>query len=1023
MSESYVGLNRNKGNKVGPVARHCKDKRSYAEVLKSQIPSRKSITTSGNRARNTLTTSGYVNKDLINLAVWNAQSLKQKTQLTRDFLSDNDIDILLVTESWLSCNDTVEIGELEENNGYRYMHIPREGRSGGGVACISKSSMKIRKIHSPKTKTFEHMEVLLSGKSNDITLIIVYRPEPSRANPYSLNEFYSEFTNFIAMHHISNKEFVVAGDFNFHVNKNDNLKAKHFLEILDTFNLSQHVTGSTHKNGNTLDLVITPANWDKMGSCSIGELLSDHNCILFDLKISPDVTKSKKIKYRVTKSIDISKFRKDIAGKLSFSPKRFSCLNYVDKLVNVYNSTQEVLDKHAPLKTGNVLQRKPTPWTSAEIKKLKSAKRKAEKKWKRTKSEIDFSIYKCKRNTYNNYLNCRKVQALSEDISKNRSNSKALFKLINARLNRKQETPLPDHDDSKMLADEFITFFDEKISLIQSKLDIAGNHRTSRRQQSTYEFVGTKLNKFRLLTQDEVRKLLSAMSTKHCQLDPIPTWLMKECIDQFLPITTEIINASLKIGKMPRKLKHAIIKPLLKKYGLELIKKHYRPVSNLAFLGKLIESAVISQYLEHLNANKLHDNQQSAYKKYHSTETLLTKIHNDVLCSLSKGDVVMLVMLDLSAAFDTVNHKILLDRLTNLYGVEGTALSWFKSYLTNRTQSVLINNEMSRRTPLNCGVPQGSKLGPILFNSYIAPLSKIARNHNIHDEKYADDEQLILAFQTKPLQNQMIAKKNIEKCIRGIQDFLIQNRLCNNGEKTELLLIGNKCQLRELAFDSIEVGGCHIKTVDNVKNLGVFFDKHMRMDKQITNMCRNAYFNLKNISKIRNSLSLEDTKTLVNALVTPHLDYGNGLLYGIPKRLENKLQVAHNSAARLIFKLKRRDRISSYKKKLHWLPFPARIHYKLLTMTWKTLNNQSPQYLKDLITVKEPMRDLRSNVSTVLEVPGFNSRNSLADRSFASVAPKLWNKLPLKVKLAKSLNSFKKNLKTHLFQHSYINDV
>ena len=119
-------------------------------------------------------------------------------------------------------------------------------------------------------------------------------------------------------------------------------------------------------------------------------------------------------------------------------------------------------------------------------------------------------------------------------------------------------------------------------------------------------------------------------------------------------------------------------------------------------------------------------------------------------------------MLDLSVAFDKVNHKILLERSTHLNGVEGTALSWFKSYLTNRTQSALINNEMSRRTPLNFGVSQGSKLGPILFNSYIAPLSKTACDHNIHHEKYADDEQLILTFQTKPLQNELKAKKNIQ---------------------------------------------------------------------------------------------------------------------------------------------------------------------------------------------------------------------------------------------------------------------
>ena len=139
---------------------------------------------------------------------------------------------------------------------------------------------------------------------------------------------------------------------------------------------------------------------------------------------------------------------------------------------------------------------------------------------------------------------------------------------------------------------------------------------------------------------------------------------------------------------MPDILKHALIKPLLKKLDLELIEKNYRPVSNLSFLSKLIEEAVIQQYSNHLAKNGINDLHQSAYKKFHSTETLLTKVKNDIQMKMDKGQVVMLVLLDLSAAFDTIDHDILINRLERRYGIKGTALKWFKSYLTNRTQSV-----------------------------------------------------------------------------------------------------------------------------------------------------------------------------------------------------------------------------------------------------------------------------------------------------------------------------------------------
>ena len=225
------------------------------------------------------------------------------------------------------------------------------------------------------------------------------------------------------------------------------------------------------------------------------------------------------------------------------------------------------------------------------------------------------------------------------------------------------------------------------------------------------------------------------MPTKHCLLDPIPSWLTKECINELLSLITNIVNNSLQLREMPQALKHVIIRPLLKKLSLDLIKKNYRPVSNLPFLGKLIESAVISQYMEHLTNNNLTDLKQSAYKKFHSTETLLIKIHNDIVTNMNHGEITMLVLLDLFAAFDTIDHKIPLDRLKYKYGIDGTVLKWFKSYLSDRSQSVIINDTESQRKTLNYGVPQGSKLGPLLFNSYIAPISKIAEENGIEVEK------------------------------------------------------------------------------------------------------------------------------------------------------------------------------------------------------------------------------------------------------------------------------------------------
>ncbi|WP_419586369.1 RNA-directed DNA polymerase, partial [Thiolapillus sp.] len=167
--------------------------------------------------------------------------------------------------------------------------------------------------------------------------------------------------------------------------------------------------------------------------------------------------------------------------------------------------------------------------------------------------------------------------------------------------------------------------------------------------------------------------------------------------------------------------------------------KNFRPVSNLSFMSKVTEKVVLQQLLAYLTEHKLICPSQSAYRPHHSTETALLKITNDILLALDSGNVSLLTLLDLSAAFDTIDHCILLDRLQHMYGISGTALSWFSSYLTNRTQSVIVNDHISQVSSLSYGVPQGSVLGPILFILYTKPLSDLIHCHSIESQSFADD--------------------------------------------------------------------------------------------------------------------------------------------------------------------------------------------------------------------------------------------------------------------------------------------
>ena len=174
--------------------------------------------------------------------------------------------------------------------------------------------------------------------------------------------------------------------------------------------------------------------------------------------------------------------------------------------------------------------------------------------------------------------------------------------------------------------------------------------------------------------------------------------------------------------------------------------KNFRPISNLKYISKLIERVILEQLKNHMSANNLMETMQSAYRCNHSTETALVRVQNDILTSMDNQRVAMLLLLDLSAAFDTVSHSILIRKLKDRIGVSGKALEWFISYLSERKQSVCINNSHSEAVDLKYSVPQGSVLGPILFTVYTLPLTDIVKKHDVDYHFYADDTQLYMSF-------------------------------------------------------------------------------------------------------------------------------------------------------------------------------------------------------------------------------------------------------------------------------------
>ena len=527
------------------------------------------------------------------------------------------------------------------------------------------------------------------------------------------------------------------------------------------------------------------------------------------------------------------------------------------------------------------------------------------------------------------------------------------------------------------------------------------------------------LGEFLPASNEEILKLILSSPAKSCSLDPIPTWILKKHSELLAPCITAIINLSMQTYVFPESFKLAIVSPLLKRSSLSIDNlANFRPVANLKFLSKILEKVVASRILSHFSEHNLLEPYQSAYRKGYSVETALVRVSNDIHHALDKKKAVFLVLLDLSAAFDTVDHSILLRRLETC-GVTGGPLEWFKSYLENRKFVVRVGDIKSSTAQFDCGVPQGSVLGPILFSIYVAPLADIAKQHGISAHFYADDTQLYVPFDPNDHDSEISARVRLEACIVDMANWMITNKLKLNDCKSEFLIISSKFHKNLIHTSSIVIGQEQISNSSSVRNLGVTFDDSMSMEAHVRNICKSMYYNLHNVSCIRKVLNDRSAAMLIHAFVVSRLDTCNPLLYNLPARLTNKLQLALNAAARVLTMTSKYDHITPILENLHWLPIAQRIQYKILLLTWKILHKMAPTYMQELLQSYIPQRSLRSSSKSLLCVP--KTRVSYGNRAFSVAAPVLWNALPLSLKSIDSLETFKTHLKTHLFNTAFSN--
>ena len=764
-------------------------------------------------------------------------------------------------------------------------------------------------------------------------------------------------------------------------------------------NFVQHVNEPTHVNGHTLDLVMS-ASYEHLGVNIVNidrSVTSDHWATLFRASCSKPPCVKKSLTVRKWKNIDPPHLDNALNDLLllgdspGVSADPFS--DYSECLISLSDRLSPKIDIVVTERTG-------TPWYNAELRHMKTECRKLERKWKSTHLTIDKEIFEEHRRHYSRLRASTKADYFKTKLQDARS-PKETFAVTNTLLHKNNQQPYPDYADDEQVANDFAIFYKDKIDLIRNQIP----RSSSTPSPGTRMNIDHPLTAFEQLSLDQAMRLLRSAPSKSCSLDPIPTWILKQ--SAVAPHAVQnIINWSLSTSTMPPSQKIAIVKPLLKKPSLDNTQlKNFRPVSNLSFLSKLTEKAVAMQLKEHCALNHIDVKFQSAYKKGHSTETALTRVQDDLLRAVDSQGGAILVLLDLSAAFDTLDHPLLIQALDQRIGIRGSALDWFRSYLLDRQQRVCINGHVSQPLPLLHGVPQGSVLGPSLFCLYTQPLADLLDSRGLQHHLYADDSQIYLPI--KPRDPPSF--RNLQQCVQDVQKWMSENYLKLNSDKTELLVLSTPT-LSRYRISSLTLCDSVIESNQTVRNLGVIFDSTLSLRAHISDICKKAYYQLWRIKQIRRNISEECAKTLVQSSVMSLLDYCNSLLVGLPACEINRLQMVQNCAARIIKCASRREHITPLLHSLHWLPIKFRIMYKVNLLTFKALHCDGPSYISELVPLYEPNRELRSSQQNLLLVPRYRLR-TFGGRSFSSCAPLLWNNLSPDLRSETSLSCSKSKLK------------
>ncbi len=941
----------------------------------------------------------------LNFGLLNVRSLHNKLDDVLETYTDCSIGVLLMTETWHDENSNCvcrlrQLGyNVLDRPRPRSHRLPTVTTNHGGLIAFSPSAIRLEVIPLGKIPTtFESLCFRVFSVSSSMIILLIYRTGPVLSN------FFEELAEILDVICTFSDPVIVTGDFNIHVERNKDPNAARLTNTLSIYGMHCKVNAPTHDLGGTLDLVFSTASHPiRPTVTNVG--LSDHFLVQWKSVLSLPPLIYRTVHYRPWSNLNLSEFRFHLTNSPLCNSASWKDLN-VDHLALLYDTTMlTILNDLVPVKSSRLPRRPSNPWFDDECQTSKRSVRRIERYLQDCSSAPPdlFNFWKSRLREYRSLLRTKRTAYWRSRMHSDRNSPKSLWNAVSILMGL-GKPPLPP----SIRAEEFLDFFHLKAS------NARGNTAHSAPPCFSSAPDDCKFSEFKSIPIEILSRFLRSLPNKCSSVDPIPTWLLKDCADLLCPLLAEIFNKSLLFGVVPLSWKRAQIKPILKNSAADpLDVSSYRPISNLSVLSKLMERVVSDQLQRHSSKNCLLPKCQSAYRPHHSSETAVLKIISDTLSFFDKGEVCLLVFLDMSSAFDCVDHDILIQRLEISCGVSGAPLQWLTSFLSNRSMT-LSRVADDGGVALTSGVPQGSVLGPQLFSLYIADIVHVVESHGLHIHLFADD--IVIYGSSKGNINDMrLLSSHVSLCLSDVKAWLDSNRLSINPQKTKAMW----CHSSRRRVDTsvpVSVSGVVIQPQNCVQYLGVTLDSNLLMTANVSKTASTCFSMLRRIRTLRKSLTRPLLINTVTALVLSRLDYCLSAHAGLPSSTLWRLQRVIHASARLVYGAGKYDHVSDFLHELEWLSVSERIDVRLGTLAFQCKSALAPVYLIELLVdvASLPGRErLRSSTSGHFATPRVQ-HPTFGGRSFQSLATRVWNNIPSAVSSTESVSSFKRNFKKYI---------